>query len=312
MEKDAPEATCRFCHTYNRLDRVFCLRCNRRIQPPSPLCLTPDDFTCPGDRSNLDALKGTEPIPFVVRKLVSPGGYRSEAWLAKNAARIGPPSRLDGLIRACGEILGLDVLPKVYVAPVGEVNAFAAGVDDSPFLVIGSATLDKLDFMDVEGIVAHELAHVRSRHVLYHTLAESLATGVRFVAPLFGAGLLAYPIRMLLLSWYRESEISADRAALLVTGDYQAFESLMIRLMRYSNGGSAEGGSIAELFQTHPSFERRVLLAREFYGSEEYRTARAKIELAAASAALASICAHCGAMTPRTEAFCPRCGRSRR
>jgi Zn-dependent protease with chaperone function len=276
------------------------------------LGLTADDFTSPGDRSNLIALKGTEPLPQIVKRVVAPAGAKSAYWLARHARRIGPPSRLDTLIRACGETLGLESLPKAYVAPSNQVNAFTTGMDDSPILVISSATLEALDYMQMEGLLAHELAHVRSKHVLYHTLAESLASGVQFVAPTLTTGVLALPIRMLLLAWYRESEVSADRAALLVTGDYRAFESLMVGLMTYNGPAAGGGGSIAELLQTHPNMDHRVRLAREYYGSEEYKKARAKLNVVEALGALATLCRNCGTMLPRSEVFCPNCGQSRR
>jgi Zn-dependent protease with chaperone function len=164
--------------------------------------------------------------------------------------------------------------------------------------------------MEMEGLVAHELAHVRSRHVLYHSLAESLATGAQFVTSQYAAGLLALPIRMLLLSWYRESEISADRAAALVLGDYQAFESLMAKLSVQDGLAMRSDGSLAELLQTHPTFERRVRLAREFCASKEFATVRFRTRAANGSGSLASYCRYCGATKPQLEVFCPSCGHS--
>lgn len=300
---------CGFCHTYSRADRVFCLNCNRRLLPPSSFALTADDFTSPGDKSSLDALRGTEPLPHVIERLVTRGD-RSESWLARHGARLRQHSSLDTLIRACGEVLGLERLPKTYVVPIPQVNAFTTGTDADPLLVICSPVLRTLKYAEMEGLIAHELAHVRSRHVLYHTLAESIASGVQFAAPFFGAGLVTLPIRMLLLSWYRESEISADRAALLVVGDYHIFESLMVDLLRYGSGarGGHETGSIGELLQTHPTIGRRLRLAREYAVSVEHGRAREKAIAAAKFQALASTCRYCGMMVPRSESFCPNCG----
>ncbi len=309
MDETAPELACPFCRTYNREDRVFCLRCSRRLLLPAPNSIRVADYISPADKSGLDAIRGTEPLPHLIQRFAVPGVERTESWLAKYGARIRPPSRLDSLIRACGEVLGLERLPKAYVAPVQQANAFTTGKDEDPLLVICSPVLDFLGYTEMEGLVSHELAHVKSKHVLYHTLAESVASGVQLLAPVVGAGLLSLPIKMLLLSWYRESEISADRAALLVLGDYRAFESLMVSLMRYDAPDSGAFGSLTELLQTHPSFERRLRLAREYYGSSEFRTA--KLRMKDASWSLASICGYCGTMAPRSEAFCPGCARSK-
>lgn len=269
--------------------------------------LEANDFISPGDKSALDALRGIEPIPRIVNRLVAPDSRKLESWLARNALRVGPPSKLDTLVRTCGEVLGLDSLPRAYVAPFAQMNAFTTGTDDSPILVICAPLLDRLGYAEMEGLVAHELAHVRSKHVLYHSLAESLATGAQFVATQYTTGLIGLPIRMLLLSWYRESEVSADRAAILVLGGCVGFESLMAKLMA-STGGDV--GSLGELMQTHPTFENRVRQAREFSSGNEFRTVRARMTASRSTAALARICGYCGVIKPRSEVFCPNCAHS--
>jgi hypothetical protein len=301
---------CRFCGIYNRTERVFCLRCNRRLQPPPSISISANDFASADDRSTLEALRATEPLPRVLSRFVVPDSRRLETWLARNAVRISPPSKLDTLLRTCGDILGLDALPRAYVAPFAQMNAFTAGVDDSPLLVVCAPLLDSLSYMEMEGLLAHELAHVRSRHVLYHSLAESIATGAQLVTSQYAAGLLGLPIRMLLLSWYRASEISADRAATLVLGDHRAFESLMVKLMTQNGRVGVGPGSLAELFQTHPAFESRVSFAKEFCVSRDFAVVRARMVATGVPGALASICKYCGATKPRTEAFCPNCGHS--
>ena len=310
MEGLAPEVACRHCGIYNRKDRVFCLRCSRRLIAPTSICINSEDYTSDGDRSTLEALRGMEPLPRVLSRFVAPDGRRLEAWLSRNALRVSPPSKLDTLIRSCGEVLGLEALPRAYVAPFAQLNAFTTGLDESPLLVICAPVLDRLSYIEMEGLVSHELAHVRNRHVLYHSLAESLATGAQFVTSQYAAGLLALPIKMLLLSWYRESEISADRAATLVLGDAHAFESLMVKLSVQGGPAPTSDGSLSELLQTHPTFERRVRLAREFSASKEFAAARFRTRAANEPGSLAAFCRYCGATKPQSEVFCPNCGHS--
>ncbi len=314
MEGQEPEVICRFCGVCSRSDRVFCLGCGRRLATPSDSVLRTEDFASDADRSSLEALRGTEPLPHIVEKLVPSGRERSEAWLSRYALRVRPTSRLDTLVRGCGEILGLEMLPAVYIAPSGEANAFTTGSDEHPLLVICSPALEVLNYTGLEGLVSHELAHVRSRHVLYHSLAESLASGVQVAASMLATGLVTIPIRMALLSWYRESEVSADRASLLMLGNYGMFESLMAGLASADASGEADAvgdGSLTELLQTHPSIAGRLRLAREFMAGPEYFHGRSRIMMATTSSRLMAICAQCGFVSPRAEVFCPNCGVSR-
>jgi peptidase M48-like protein len=132
---------------------------------------------------------------------------------------------------------------------------------------------------------------------------------------MLATGLLTVPIRMLLLSWYRESEVSADRAALVVLGSHRRFELTLLELL----AGDSEGrnfavgdGSITELLQTHPSASGRLRLAKEFASTPEFLRARGRILDAAASSRLMSSCNSCGFLSPKAEPFCPSCGLSRR
>ncbi len=313
MDDGSREVFCRFCSACNGLNRVFCVSCRRRLEHPSPYCLSVEDFEVEGDRNNLDALKGTEPLPQIAEMLTQTGTRSLESWLAKYGLRVSFPSRLDMLVRGSAELLGLERLPRVYVAPGARPNAFTAGRDEDPLLVIFSPVFQALDYCGLEALIAHELAHVKSKHVLYHNLAESVANGVQMASTFLPVGVLTVPFRMLLLSWYRESEVSADRASLILLGRYEEFESTLLRI---TNGGevgtgSTPEGSIAELLQTHPSISRRLRLAQEFVGTEEYAVGKAKIRAAASSSFVMSICNRCGFVSPAAEAFCPSCQTSR-
>ena len=217
------EVACRSCGTYSRADRVFCLRCRVRLNQGS-IGLRPEDFTTEMDRSTLSTLKGTEPLPHLVQKFVARSGNKSEAWLDAHALKITPPSRLDALMRSCAELLGVERLPRGYVAPIDEMNAFTSGTDQDPFFVLCEPVVEALDYVSLQGVVAHELAHVRGSHVLYHAAAESIATGAQVASMAFAAGMVALPIRMLLLSWYWESVVWAVRASLMIMGNYERFQ----------------------------------------------------------------------------------------
>ncbi|MGA2199789.1 MAG: zinc ribbon domain-containing protein, partial [Nitrososphaerales archaeon] len=52
------ELPCRFCQAYNRLDRIFCLNCRRRLIPLTTYDVTESDFVCQADRDNLEIIQG--------------------------------------------------------------------------------------------------------------------------------------------------------------------------------------------------------------------------------------------------------------
>jgi Zn-dependent protease with chaperone function len=305
------EVSCGHCGVINRADQVFCLHCRMRLFPTSKLDLTADDFLYPGDRVNLSVV---ESVGWLPRALA---GYRLRSrenslkeWLTGKAVRVGTLSDLDLRIRWCGDQLGLEVLPEAFVVPSVTLNASVTGEERSPVLLITSLALKVLNEAEMQMLVGHELAHIKSRHMLYHTAAESITAGGSILASFFGAGLIAYPLQMSLLAWYRESEVTADRAALLLGGDVNAFESMLTKTLVY-NGGRVTGNAITQLFQTHPEHARRLSLAREFYSSQEFARAREKLwRRNEVARALIPFCRFCNGSKKLEANFCEVCGKS--
>ncbi|MFT5686892.1 MAG: Zn-dependent protease with chaperone function [Myxococcota bacterium] len=104
----------------------------------------------------------------------------------------------------------------LYVVPMGGINAGAVGMN-SPFLVI-SEEASRLSSADIRVIMAHEVGHVLSGHVLYRTMMRLLLnfSWVAFSSvvgiPVIVAALMAT------VEWERKSELSADRASALAMG----------------------------------------------------------------------------------------------
>jgi len=78
--------------------------------------------------------------------------------------------------------------------------------------------------------------------MLYHTLVE-LGGGIRFSASYLGLGILTLPVRLALLSWHRQSEVTADRASLLAVNDIGVINSFMNKLALRASGGLASRSS---------------------------------------------------------------------
>lgn len=314
MEKRVEEFRCRYCRAYNRVGRVFCVRCRKRLPELTPYDIGEDDYVYPPDRDNLLALQETEPLPSLVERVVTRKREKSlRSWLTTKGTRIELHSTIGASLMKCGEVLGLEVIPETFVLPSERVNAYSFGREESPILAISSSAVDLLDSEEMTAVIGHELAHVKSKHLMYHTLAEALGRGASLIGQFFGIGLVSMPIQMLLLAWYRESEVSADRAALLVVNNVEVMDSLMNKLAKYvkGHGGASEGEPFSEILQTNPNFQRRLRLIKEYGSSLEFRQARQKVERRERVArALIPVCRFCGATKPSSKLFCGACGGS--
>jgi len=77
-------------------------------------------------------------------------------------------------------------MPKVYITPEMQINAFATGRDPKHSAVaVTQGALERLDKNELEGVLAHELSHIGNRDILVSTVAAILAGIVSFMADLF-------------------------------------------------------------------------------------------------------------------------------
>src|SRR5262249_43543332 len=82
------------------------------------------------------------------------------------ATQVGPEHRLHRVVERLAQRAGLP-MPKVYVIPDGSPNAFATGRNPSHAAVAATeGILQILDEDELEGVIAHELAHVKHRDIL--------------------------------------------------------------------------------------------------------------------------------------------------
>jgi len=92
--------------------------------------------------------------------------------------------------------------PKVYVMPTEGMNAFAAGRrPEEACVAVTTGLLDRLNREELQGVIAHEMAHVKSRDTLYNVCAAVLVGAVALLSDLFLRGSL----------WGRSSRSSSDR-----------------------------------------------------------------------------------------------------
>lgn len=242
----------------------------------------------------------------------------------RHAHRVRRDSDLHNTVVKFGQHLNLDRLPEVYILKETGFNAFTFGADQDPKIILFSEVLDRLSRTEVSVVIAHEMGHVKSRHMIYHTLAEALLRGSDLLGTLAGVNfLLSVPIRLMLLSWYRKSELSADRAALIAT---QNLEAVKVSIAKLALGGrSVSNGQlttlmsqesslvkVTELFEDHPTHRNRILEIQNFARSPEYTRIIRKLEralLLTSRKPLRLRCSFCDAVKNLDDLVCPKCGK---
>jgi heat shock protein HtpX len=213
--------------------------------------------------------------------------------LASSGAKVVTPEQAPDLHAMVDRLCAMSDLPKprVAVIPTDVPNAFATGRSPKRSVVAVTEGLWKrLDPPEIEGVIAHELAHIANRDVAVMTFA-SFFSNVASLLIWFGGGLgrnregppiwlialvVYFVSYFLILALSRYREFAADRGAALVTG---APENLMSALQKIASDitripqrdlRQMEGlnaffiiptnvkRSAATLFMTHPPLEKRL------------------------------------------------------
>lgn len=202
-----------------------------------------------------------------------------------------------GLVAELAQCAGLP-MPRVYVIHEDQPNAFATGRDPEHAAVAAtSGIMRMLDYRELRGVMAHELAHVQHRDILISTISATMAGAISALANFamfFGgrdeegrpvnpiAGLLVALLAPLAASVIqmaisRSREFEADRGGAQISGDPLALANALHKIEYYAQGivmPSAEahpetaqmmiinpltgGGSMGDLFRTHPRTEERI------------------------------------------------------
>lgn len=188
-------------------------------------------------------------------------------------------------------------MPKVYLIPSEQPNAFATGRNPSHAAVAVTQGITKvLDREELAGVLAHELAHIKNRDILIGTIAATVAGAISMLANmaqmsmLFGgrgggergsnpivmiAMMIVAPIAAMLVQMAisRTREYQADRAGAEIMGNpmplARALEKLgnaAKKIPMDANPATAHmfivsplsGKSFTSLFSTHPPMEKRI------------------------------------------------------
>jgi heat shock protein HtpX len=231
--------------------------------------------------------------------------YWNSDKLAIRAARAQPVTEQEmpeyyAIVRELTQQAGMP-MPKLYVTPDQQPNAFATGRNpEHAAVAVTQGILRILDWNELRGVLAHELSHVGNRDILIGSVAAAIATGITLIAnflqfsAFFGGrddddanpiALLALAILapiaagLLQMAISRSREFEADRSGARLVGDGEplarALQKLEVGAQQIPmdidpahasafivNPLTGRKMSFANLWRTHPPTEDRVARLR--------------------------------------------------
>lgn len=183
-------------------------------------------------------------------------------------------------------------MPKVYICPQDAPNAFATGRSPNRAAVaVTHGALRLLTYEELEGVIGHELAHIKNRDTLTSTIAATIAGAISYLGWIFmfGGGnrnvhplvlllfLIVAPLAAMLIQMAisRSREYVADHDGATIVGTPDGLISALRKLHSQSqrvplqNESPAQNhmfivqplnmaGGLGKMFSTHPPIEQRI------------------------------------------------------
>lgn len=216
--------------------------------------ISPAAWEHPADRGTLNNLRRLPGVNELLKFFLKHTSDKSlRMFYLASSIRISANQfpRIFRLLQNACDILDAPYLPELYVTQNPLLNASCVGVN-KPFLVLHSATISDMDDSELFAIIGHELGHLLSGHALYKTLLGFLIElGTRLIALPIGTVALI-PILLALREWDRKSELSADRAGLLVVQDPAIMYNVFLKM---AGGSFYEDADLEEFSAQARSYE---------------------------------------------------------
>jgi len=216
------------------------------------------------------------------------------ALSAMRAQQVGPDDAPDlyTMVERLSKNAGLP-MPRVYICPQQAPNAFATGRNPKNAAVaVTQGAMRLLSYDELEGVMAHELAHVKNRDTLISTVAATVAGALNYLGWMFmfGGGnrdvhplvmialIIAAPIAAAIIQMAisRSREYVADHDGAAIAGSPHGLANALRKLESHAKRVpmqnemptnnhmfivqplSGHGKSLAGLFSTHPATEKRI------------------------------------------------------
>ncbi|TYT62892.1 M48 family metallopeptidase [Natrialba swarupiae] len=240
---------------------------------------------------------GVSLAPLVVLGIVllPAGQYKLGKWLAIRSAGAedmpdqGRYARVHRMTESLSRDMGLEK-PRLMVADMGVPNAFATGRKGAGVVVVSTELMQILDEDELEGVVAHELAHLKNRDTVMMVLGQSIATivgyAVFFAVQAIGennpasfviawvASIVAnFLVMILVMAISRYREYVADDTARQYIGNGEPLARALEKISRGAEGResriddsgvnalcifNADRSMLQQVFSTHPPTEKRI------------------------------------------------------
>ncbi|HIQ50119.1 MAG TPA: protease HtpX [Nanoarchaeota archaeon] len=219
--------------------------------------------------------------------------FSDKIVLAMYGAKPLENEKIEKMVRKLAEKAKIG-MPKLYIVETPQPNAFATGRDKKHCAIaVTTGLLETLNDKEIEGVLAHEVAHIKNRDMLISTIAATIAGAISYIAEIFWWSsifgeeeekpiwavipvIILAPIAALLiqLAISRGREFLADETGAKLTGKPEALASALRKISQIAEENPLDHGSVAtshmwivnpfkgdffvKLFSTHPPVEERI------------------------------------------------------
>ena len=289
--------------------------------------ITASDFIHPEDAAALEQLENIPGFPAFVKKILALGLEQMQYGInMASSIRLSPnqlPELYNRLPPIC-EKLGIEE-PEFYLQMNPMPNAWTFG-DTKTYITITSGLVETLTERELDAVIAHECGHILCRHVLYHSIASYILSGIDSLGVL---GAVTVPMQYAILYWYRKSELSCDRVGCFITDP----ETAAYTEARLAGGPASitkninleEWAKQADKYeeirtdglwnkalqvyaiaaQTHPFSAVRVREMLKWAKSDQYRAIVSHLN----TGSNCSRCSDCGNLISDSWGYCKFCGK---
>ena len=190
-------------------------------------------FMHPGDRIGMERMKQFPKVKKIM------GGFLEKDFEKEilSFIRFEPrqEKKLNDMIFEACDILAIKNLPKPFMSsdPIPNANSYG---NENVAIVLTSGLIDSFSDEEIFTVISAELGHIKCGHTFYTYAVRKLELPLHIVSMAsMGKAIMGTTLERSLPVWYRRAELSADRAALLVT---KSTDFTIKTMMKVASGGS--------------------------------------------------------------------------